>query len=93
MLLAQELQKLQLSGEAFNFSNEHPIPVIKLVKEIYRISRQKPNYKILNQTKYEIKHQYLSSSKAKMILDWKPKHDLKEGLIKTIQWYKDVLNR
>lgn len=90
MLLAQELRRRKLSGEAFNFSNEHPITVIKLVKEIYRISGQKPDYKILDQTKCEIKHQYLSSAKARMTLGWKPEHDLEEGLAKTIQWYRGI---
>ncbi|OIO35477.1 MAG: sugar dehydratase [Candidatus Omnitrophica bacterium CG1_02_44_16] len=88
-LLAENTKKLNLNGEAFNFSNEKPITVLKLVKTIYRSASKKTNYKILNHAKYEIKHQYLSSLKARKILNWKPKYSLEKSLAKTIEWYKD----
>jgi len=91
ILLAEKLQKLKLGGEAFNFSNENPITVIELVKCIYQLLDKKPNYKILNKVKYEIKHQYLASQKAKRILKWKPRYDLELGLKKTIEWYSSIL--
>ncbi len=90
VLLAQELKRLELSGEAFNFSDENPITVINLVSKIYSLVGGKPNYKILNKAKYEIKHQYLSAKKARKILSWKPLYTLEQGLIKTIAWYKDL---
>ena len=88
ILIAEKMHKLNLSGEAFNFSNENPISVLELVNEIYKISEQKPRYKILNQAQHEIRDQYLSSKKSKKILGWKPKHSLRDGLKKTICWYK-----
>jgi len=91
ILLAEKLQKLSLSGEAFNCSNENPVSVLELIKIIYRIARKKENYKILNKANYEIKHQFLSAKKAKKILGWKPRYTLDKGLIKTIQWYEEVL--
>ena len=93
IILAQKMQRLKLFGEAFNFSDENPISVLGLVKKIYRLSGQKPNYKILKQAKYEIKHQYLSSKKARKILGWKPKLKLDEGLRKTLDWYRRYLSR
>lgn len=87
--LAKKMNNLKLFGEAFNFSNEKPISVLELVKKIYKISNRKPDYKILGQAKYEIKHQYLCSSKAKRILNWKPCYTLREGLKETIKWYKE----
>lgn len=92
LILAEKLQTLKLFGEAFNFSNEKPISVLELVEVIYESINKKPNYKILNQAKYEIKNQYLSSKKARKILGWKPKYTLDEGLKKTIQWYRDYFN-
>ncbi|MDP2923373.1 MAG: GDP-mannose 4,6-dehydratase [Candidatus Omnitrophota bacterium] len=89
ILLAEKLQKNKLAGEAFNFSNEKPITVIELAKRIYQLVRLKPNYRILNQAKYEIRNQYLASAKARKILGWKPKYNLEEGLNKTIEWYRD----
>ena len=87
------MQKLRLFGEAFNFSNETPISVLDLVKMIYNIVGKKANYKILNQAKREIKHQYLSAEKAKELLRWKPKCTLRKGLEKTIKWYKEFLSK
>lgn len=89
ILLAEKLQKLKLYGEAFNFSNETPISVLGLVKRIYMFANKEPNYKILNKAKCEIRHQFLSSNKAKEMLGWKPKYTFNEGLKKTIKWYED----
>ncbi|MCK9265616.1 GDP-mannose 4,6-dehydratase [bacterium] len=93
IMLAENLNRENLAGEAFNFSNEKPISVVELVEEIYRIAKQEPNYKILNEVKCEIKDQYLSSSKAKGILKWQPKYTLQDGLKKTILWYFKNVNK
>jgi len=37
----------------------------------------------------DIKHSYLVNEKADQILSWKPQYSLKEGLEKTIQYYKE----
>jgi len=87
--LAKKVTKLKFFGEAFNFSNEKPISVLELVKTIYGLMGKKPAYKVLGVEKYEIRHQYLTSSKAKRILDWKPRYSLKQGLKETIEWYKE----
>jgi CDP-glucose 4,6-dehydratase len=89
LALAKKVTKLKFFGEAFNFSNEKPISVLKLVKTIYGLMGKKPTYKILGVEKYEIRHQYLSSNKAKIILNWKPRYALQEGLKETIKWYKE----
>ncbi|OGS45213.1 MAG: sugar dehydratase [Elusimicrobia bacterium RIFOXYD2_FULL_34_15] len=93
ILLAEKLQQLKLGGEAFNFSDENPITVIELVKRIYQIAGKKPDYKILNQAKYEIKHQYLASQKARRILKWKPEFTLNTGLKKAVDWYTNYFNK
>ena len=92
ILLAEKLAHLSLAGEAFNFSYEKPIPVIELVNKVYKAANKKLNYKILNAAKYEIKHQYLCSDKARAILKWKPRYGLLEkGLAKAIKWYKNCV--
>lgn len=87
--LAEKMKKLKLYGEAFNFSDENPITVIEMVKKIYNLIGRKPDYKILNQAKYEIKHQYLYSRKAREILNWRPGYTLDYGLNKAIKWYEN----
>jgi CDP-glucose 4,6-dehydratase len=90
--LAEKMKKLKLYGEAFNFSNEDPITVIDVVKKIYSLIGKQPNYKILNQARYEIRHQYLCSTKARRILGWRPDYTLEKGLEKTIEWYRKNQN-
>ena len=87
--IAELFRKDKLSGEAFNLSDEKPMSVIKLLKEIERINicGGSLKYKIMNRAKYEIKEQYLSSAKARRTLGWKPRYSLERGLRKTMEWY------
>ena len=88
MIIAEKTKSLKLSGQAFNFSNEKPITVLKLFKEISELINEKVlRPKILNRAQYEIRHQYLSAKKAKSVLGWRPKYKLKDGLKETIDWY------
>ena len=91
IILAEKLNKLRLSGEAFNFSNEDPLTVLEVVKKISSATDDKLQYKILNNAKYEIKHQYLKSQKSKNILGWHPRHAFAQGIRKTIEWFKTAL--
>jgi len=86
-MLAEKLRSLKLDGEAFNFSCEDPVMVIKLADQIFKAAGKKPNYRILNKAKYEIRDQYLSSAKARRKIGWRPKYSLEAGLKKTTQWY------
>ena len=92
--IVELFKKLSLSGEAFNLSDEKPITVIKLLKEINRLNlcSKKLNYKIINTAKYEIKEQYLSSRKAQRILGWKAQYSLEDGLRRTAKWYSEYFN-
>ncbi|MEW6087936.1 MAG: GDP-mannose 4,6-dehydratase [bacterium] len=88
VMLAEKMKKKKLQGEVFNFSDENPLAVIKLLEIISALTKQKLNYRVLNKAKYEIKDQFLDSSKARRLLGWKPKYTLKEGFKETIEWYK-----
>jgi len=89
LMLAEQMERKHLAGEAFNLSNEKPLTVLELVEQIYRTLGKKPNYRILNEARYEIKHQYLCSRKARRVLGWKPRHTLREALRTTIEWYRN----
>ncbi len=93
--IAELFGKRKLSGEAFNLSDEKPISVIKLLKEIDQSypRAKKLNYKVMNTARYEIKKQYLSSAKARRILGWKPGCGLREGLRKTGKWYAEYFDK
>lgn len=94
LILAENIVRKELKGEAFNFTGESPTNVLDLVNLIILLSGKKNlRPKILGKEKLygEIDKQYLSCEKAKKILGWKAKYSLKEGLKKTIEWYKNYL--
>lgn len=86
--LAEAMNRRGIAGEAFNFSNEKPISVLKLVKTIYTLAGKRPFYTISNSAQHEIRDQYLSSRKAKRYLKWHSEYSLREGLERTINWYR-----
>lgn len=90
--LAEQMERFEILGEAFNFSNEIQVSVLEVVHKILQLMDKKHlEPKILNQAKNEIKHQYLSAEKARNLLDWTPTYSLEEGLTETIVWYKNFL--
>jgi CDP-glucose 4,6-dehydratase len=88
MLLAEQLAtNRELIGEAFNFSNELQITVETLTQLILNLMGSDLLPDIRNEAHNEILHQYLSSEKARKILNWKPLFGLEDGLRATIRWY------
>ncbi len=93
MLLAENLQKKEVQGQAFNFSTNNRISVLDLVKEITKIMQSPLQPDVQNNAKAEIKAQYLCSEKAAQLLAWKAQYDIKEGLRETIAWYTEFLKQ
>ena len=92
MLLAERLaSNSSLRGEAFNFSNESQITVLELVNKIIRLMKSDLEPDVRNEATNEIRHQYLSSAKARQRLNWKPLFTLDEGMMRTIHWYEEFL--
>ena len=90
MLLAERLAaQPELRGEAFNFSNEIQVTVLELVQRILQLMNSGLKPDVRNEASNEIRHQYLSASKAHDTLGWAPLFDLQSGLQKTIAWYAD----
>jgi CDP-glucose 4,6-dehydratase len=46
---------------------------------------------ILNQASHEIREQYLDCTKARTLLNWRPRFSLEDGLLRTIEWYRSFL--
>jgi len=88
--LAEQMDRKEVLGEAFNFSNELQITVLELVRKIL-VLMNKTDLEpvILNRAINEIKHQYLSAEKARKLLNWHPEYTLERGLEETIKWYED----
>jgi len=90
LTLAENVISQKLMGEAFNFGTDEKYMILDLVNKMVKISGKKnAKIKILNIAKAEIRDQFLSSKKAKDLLDWMPKYNIEEGLKETFNWYKD----
>jgi len=76
----------------FNFSNNQPLSVIALVNRILKNMKSELKPIIKNEANNEIQEQYLDSSKAMKLLNWKPQYTVENGLIKAIEWYRDYFD-
>jgi CDP-glucose 4,6-dehydratase len=93
LTLSEAMEGGQHTGEAFNFGLDAPITVLQMVQAIIGQSgRTDLEPIILGQAQNEIQDQYLSSEKAKRVLDWRPKYSLEDGLRDTIGWYREFLS-
>jgi CDP-glucose 4,6-dehydratase len=93
MLLAEVLAaRPELSGQAFNFSNEIQMTVLELVEKILRLMNSDLQPEIRNEAANEIPRQYLSAERAREILNWRPLFSLDESLRRTIDWYRAFFN-
>ena len=88
-LIMNKLKKSKNKTLIYNVGSKDNMSVIKLVNFILTLMNKK-NLKpvILNQSKKEIKVQKLNDNKIRKELNWKQSNSMREGLIKTINWYK-----
>ena len=90
---AEQLDRKEVSGEAFNFGTQEPVSVLDLVKKIIAVVGKNLQPQILNEAKNELQEQYLDWTKARKVLGWKPNYSLDAGLKETIQWYGKFLGK
>jgi UDP-glucose 4-epimerase len=82
------LQKKNVTGEVFNIATGKQTTINKLstmLLEIMKKTYLKPIY--MNPRPGDIKHSYADITKAKKLLQYKPKISLKQGLTKLVEWY------
>jgi len=92
--LAEEVQRADVQGQAFNFSNEAPLTVLEIVNAVCdALGRKDLSPIIQNQAVGEIPDQYLSAEKAHRVLGWQPAYSLAQGLSETVAWYRQFFAR
>jgi CDP-glucose 4,6-dehydratase len=90
--LAEQMDRADVVGEAFNFSDEKPLDVRQIcAKTLVACGRADLEPVVLGQATHEIKAQYLASDKARVRLGWKPRFGLEQGLAQTVGWYREHL--
>jgi CDP-glucose 4,6-dehydratase len=89
---AEQLDRPELHGQAFNFGNETPITVLEVVSKILSVmDALELQPVILNEASHEIREQYLDCTKARRLLDWRPRFSIEDGLQRTVEWYRGFL--
>jgi CDP-glucose 4,6-dehydratase len=93
LALAEQIDRPEVSGKAFNFSTEEPVTVNQIVgtiRDVMNIHDLLPPL-VLGTARAEIKAQALSAARARSVLGWVAEHDLANGLRKTVDWYRGYL--
>jgi CDP-glucose 4,6-dehydratase len=92
LALGAALMRGHERGEAFNFGHGEPVAVLDLVKEIGQaVGRQDLAPLVQSDAPNEISAQWLDATKARTRLAWAPAFTLPNGLIRTVEWYREVL--
>jgi CDP-glucose 4,6-dehydratase len=95
LTLAENIQGIM--GEAFNFGTAEPVQMLDLVNRIIDATggggRIAPKVMLDRKIEREIDEQYLSGDKMMEAFGWKPKIPLDEGLKRTIDWYREYLDK
>jgi CDP-glucose 4,6-dehydratase len=79
------------AGEAFNAGGERPHSVAEVLETIGEVSGREvePEYHGTGNPKGEIDRQYVDSAKLRELTGWRPQVELREGLRRTLEWYRD----
>jgi len=84
----------KLKGEILNIGSGRQHTVSDVVEKIAEIEGKPltPVWDAVTNSRFEPENWQANISKAKRLLNWSPKHDLREGLRKSIQWFKRNTN-
>lgn len=79
------------AGEAFNAGGEKPYSVGEVLETIVEVSGTDlaPEFLGTGNPPGEIDRQFVDSTKLRGMTDWRPEVELRDGLIRTLDWYRD----
>jgi CDP-glucose 4,6-dehydratase len=90
LTLAENLDRDEIRGEAFNAGGGRPFPVREVVQIIARLAGTgvEPEIRGTGNPEGEIDRQWVDPSKIRERTGWEPRVGLEEGLERTIDWYR-----
>jgi CDP-glucose 4,6-dehydratase len=91
LAIAAALDDGAAPGEAFNAGGDRPhavADVLRLVAELAGTDLE-PDIRGAGNPEGEIDRQYVDSGKLREMTGWRPEVDLREGLTRTIEWYRE----
>ncbi len=90
LAIAEALAAGRSGGEAFNAGWGRPHPMREIVETICELGpgEIEADYRGAGNPSGEIERQYLDSAKIRAEIGWEPSVDLREGLGRTLEWYR-----
>jgi CDP-glucose 4,6-dehydratase len=79
------------AGEAFNAGGGEPHSVARVLALLAAVSgtELEPDFRGSGRLEGEIDRQYVDSTKLREASGWQPQVELREGLARTLEWYRD----
>ena len=75
--------------EVINLGNNQPVALLDFIQTIEKELGQEAKKEMLPMQPGDVKETYADIDKAKKLLGYEPKTDIKEGINKFIKWYKE----
>lgn len=90
VVLAENLDRPEVRGEAFNAGGGEPHPVREVVELIARLADTgvEPEIRGRGNPAGEIDRQWVDPTKLRETCGWQPRVGLEEGMARTIDWYR-----
>jgi CDP-glucose 4,6-dehydratase len=91
LAIARSLDEEAARGEAFNAGWGRPNSVREVVETICELGDAdvEPDYRGEGNPEGEIDRQYLAADKITEVTGWRPEVELRDGLERTLRWYRD----
>jgi CDP-glucose 4,6-dehydratase len=93
LALAEHISRDDVRGQAFNFGWGKGYSVKEIVDAILQEGGSGLQPQVLGHVQGEINKQWLDSAKANRILDWSPEVTLKDGIARSIEWYRQYIDQ
>ncbi len=93
LTLAEQVERPDVCGKAFNFGTSAPVSVLEVVSVILDACGApdlEPDVRGAGEIKDEIERQYLDSQRAIKTLGWTATVSLGEGIRRAVEWYADL---
>jgi CDP-glucose 4,6-dehydratase len=90
LAVARALDQGSARGEAFNAGWGEPHSVREVIEVISEVAgaEVEPDFRGEGNPEGEIDRQYLDSTKIRELTGWEPEVDLREGISRTLEWYR-----
>ncbi len=91
LAIADNLDRDEVRGEAFNAGGGRPYAVEEIVELVVRLagSEVEPDVRGTGNPEGEIDRQFVDPTKLREATGWEPRVGLEEGMERTIEWYRE----